>query len=99
MIVPFRLQLSAPASDVKIDTGRAVESLNIDHSPIIGHLTLDPENPHLALTIHWKYLAAPEEHRFAKLTLEIPGQDTIRHVFDAAGDVDDFLELPLPKPP
>lgn len=99
MNVPFRLLLSAPAVDVKIDTGVSVESLNTDHSPVTGRLTLDAENPHLALSIHWKNTVTADEHRFAKLTLELPGQDTFLHVFDAAGDIDDFLELPLPKVP
>jgi len=94
--VPFRLVLSAPAAEVKFDTGRAVPAISPDESPILGKLELDPQNPHLSLVVRWKNPAAAGEHRFAKLTLEAPGQDTFTHVFDADGDIDDFLELPLP---
>jgi len=94
--VPFQLVLSARAVEVKIDTGRAVEAISPDQTPILGKLELDPQNPHLSLVVRWKDAAADGEHRFAKLTLEAPGQDTFTHVFDADGDIDDFLELPLP---
>lgn len=57
---------------------------------------MDPRNPHISLVVRWKTAATPGEHRFAKLTLEAPGQETFTHVFDADGDIDDFLELPLP---
>ncbi|MEO5714512.1 MAG: hypothetical protein ABIT37_13580 [Luteolibacter sp.] len=95
-LVPFRLVLSAPAGEVKIDTGKALPVLPTDVSPIIGNLELDEANPHVSLIVRWKNPAAAGEHRFAKLTLEAPGQDTFTHVFDADGDIDDFLELPLP---
>lgn len=94
--VPFRLVLSAPAAEVKIDTDGAVPAISPDQSPVIGKLELDAKNPHLALIVRWKNAPAAGEHRFAKLTLEAPGQDTFTHVFDADGDIDDFLELPLP---
>lgn len=32
---------------------------------------------------------------FAKLTVEAPGKETFTHVFDAPGDIDDFVELPF----
>ena len=94
--VPFRLVLSAPAAEVKIDTGGLVPAVSLNQSPIIGKLELDAQNPHLSLVVRWKNTPAAGEHRFAKLTLEAPGQDTFTHVFDADGDIDDFLELPLP---
>ena len=50
----------------------------------------------IALVIRWRNPPTAGEHRFAKLTLEIPRQPTFTHVFDADGDIDDFLELPLP---
>ncbi len=94
--VPFRLLLSAPADEVKIDTGKPMPALTLEQSPVIGRLELDSENPHIALIVRWKNAPAASEHRFAKLTLEAPGQPTFTHVFDADGDIDDFLELPLP---
>ena len=95
--VPFRLLLSAPAAAVEIDTGRLLRP-ELTASPISGSLELDPKNPHLALRVRWKVPAGPGEQRFAKLTLEAPGQDTYTHVFDAAGDIDDFLEIPISQP-
>lgn len=89
--VPFRLLLSAPAESVKIDTG-VVSQANRSS----GTLELDPANPRVGLVVRWKTPAAPGEHRFAKLTLEPPGQETLTHVFDADGDIDDIFELPLP---
>jgi hypothetical protein len=97
MIVPFELLLSAAASEIKVDTGRTSRTLEATHSPVIGRFVFDPTNPHLALTVHWKLPATPDEHRFAKLTLEIPGQETFYHVFDAASDIDDVIEIPMPS--
>jgi len=93
--VPFHLVLSAPAVSVEIDTGHLTRP-PADLSPIAGTLELDPNNPRVGLVVHWKNAAAPGEHRFAKLTLEASAQETFTHVFDAAGDIDDFLELPFP---
>ena len=94
--VPFRVVLSAPAAEVKIDTGGPVVPVSPDSSPMIGKLELDPSNPHVSLIVRWKNPPAAGEHRFAKLTLEPPGQATITHIFDADGDIDELLELPLP---
>lgn len=93
--VPFHLVLSAPAAVVEIDTGHVIRPI-ADQSPIAGTLELDPNNPRIGLVVRWKNAAAAGEHRFAKLTLEAPGQETFTHVFDAVGDIDDFLELPFP---
>jgi hypothetical protein len=32
---------------------------------------------------------------FAKLVVEAEGKETFTHVFDADGDIDDFVELPF----
>lgn len=93
--VPFRLLLSDPAAVVEIDTGELIRP-PVDAATLSGTLEIDPKNPHVALVVRWKNPAAAGEHRFAKLTLEAPGQDTFTHVFDADGDIDDFLELPFP---
>ncbi len=91
--VPFTLLLSAPATEVQIDAGQGPQ---IYQPPLRGTLVLDPGNPNLTLTVKWQNPATPGEHRFAKLTLEAHGQPTFVHVFDGTGDLDDFLELPLP---
>jgi hypothetical protein len=93
--IPFRLVLSAPAAAVEINTGKPLQ-LSSEEMPISGTLEMDPTNPHLALIVRWKNPPAAGEHRFAKLTLEAPKQPTFTHVFDADGDIDDFLELPFP---
>lgn len=93
--VPFRLMPSAPVESVEIDTGREIRP-DPGEMPLSGVLELDPKNPHVALVIQWRSPTAAGEHRFAKLTLEPPGQETFVHVFDAEGDIDDFLELPFP---
>ena len=93
--VPFHLVLSAPAASLEIDTGH-LSRPPVEQATISGMLELDPNNPRLGLVVRWKNPSAPGEHRFAKLTLEAPGQETFTHVFDAVGDIDDFLELPFP---
>jgi hypothetical protein len=89
--VPFRLLLSAPATEVEVNAVRLAAD-----PPISGILETDPRNPRVALVVRWKNPTSTGEHRFAKLTLEAPGQETLTHIFDAAGDIDDFIELPLP---
>lgn len=96
--IPFRLLLSAPAAQVEIDTGKVIRP-PLDGPSISGVVELDAKNPRVGLVIRWKQPATSGERRFAKLTLEAPGQETVTHVFDADGDIDDFLELPLPTAP
>ena len=96
--VPFRLLLSAPASLVEIDTGKTIQPA-IDGASLSGTVELDLTNPHVGLLVRWKNPPSAGEYRFAKLTLEIPGQETFTHVFDSQGDIDDFQELPLPTEP
>jgi hypothetical protein len=93
--VPFRLLLSAPAAEIEIDTGKSIRP-PVDGSPVSGVVEIDPANPRVGLIVRWKSPAAAGERRFAKFTLEAPGQETFTHVFDADGDIDDFIELPLP---
>lgn len=97
-LTPFHLLLSAEASELEIDTGRLIRP-SLGGSEIAGTLQLDPRNPRVALVVRWKQPAAAGEHRFAKLRLELPGQPTFTHVFDARGDIDELLELPLPAAP
>ena len=95
MAVPFRLVFSAPAAAVELDAGKVIRPA-VEAATVSGTLEMDAGNPQVALVVRWKNPAVAGEHRFAKLTLEPPGQATITHVFDADGDIDDFLELPLP---
>ena len=93
-LVPFHLTLSAQAAELEIDTGKIIQ-LPVTDSTVSGTLEIDPENPRIGLRIRWKSPVAQSEHRFAKLVLEPPNRSTLTHIFDAAGDIDDFLELPL----
>lgn len=93
--VPFRLLPSSAPAAVEIDTGTVLRPA-IKGSPITGSVEMDLLNPRIALVVRWKNPPAAGEHRFAKLTLEVPGQETFTHVFDSDGDIDDFVELPLP---
>jgi hypothetical protein len=94
--VPYRLLLSAPATEVVLAATNEIRTPVTDGS-LSGVLEIDPANPNLSLIVRWKTPASAGEHRFAKLTLEAAGKDTFTHVFDADGDIDDFLELPLGK--
>jgi hypothetical protein len=96
--VPFRLILSSPASFVEIDSGTKV-SPPVTDGTLSGKLEMDPENPYVGIIIRWKNPIAPGEHRFAKIILEPPGKATFTHTFDAAGDLEDFIELPGPTVP
>lgn len=46
----------------------------------------------IALEISWSSTTAPRH--FAKLQLDVPGQESLTHVFDASGEIDDIWELP-----
>ncbi|RYD19569.1 MAG: hypothetical protein EOP88_18485 [Verrucomicrobiaceae bacterium] len=94
-MIPFRLILSDPASEVVIDAASPLRPATTE-GVIAGNVELDAANPSLGLIVRWKNAATTGEHRFAKLTLEPPGQATFTHVFDADGDIDDFIELPFP---
>jgi len=87
--LPYRLILSAETTEIRLSAGDAPAL-----SETSGRLELPSEHPLISLTVKWKSEPAPGEHRFAKLILEPTGKPTITHVFDAAGDIDDILELP-----
>lgn len=92
--IPYRLTLSAPAEHVEVGTLDGTTT----RSALLGELEVSSEAPVLTLLVRWRDGAETDVHRFAKLTLEIPGRETIEHVFDATGDIDDVWELPPPDP-
>jgi hypothetical protein len=91
--VPYRLMLSAPARSIQISSGAEFRSAGL-----IGKVDLDSANPSIALRVVWENPTVPGERRFAKLTAEVAGQATFHHVFDAPGDIDDYVELPMTSP-
>jgi len=93
----FHLLLSAPAEAVVVSTGR--DEWTAPAAEVAapgGVLEFDRRNPQVSLIVRWAGVPETGEHRFAKLTLELPGRPTIVHVFDSQGDIDEFVELPLP---
>ena len=90
--VPFELILSARAKTVSLEGGAAAVKENGTAAPLTGTLELSGEYPVVFLRVTWD--DPPPGHRFAKLRLEIPGKETLEHVFHAPGDIDDIWELP-----
>jgi hypothetical protein len=93
--IPFSLLLSAPAASVELDAGSLLRP-ELTGARVSGHLLMDPKNPVVELKVRWAQPLQAGEHRFAKLSLEIPKQPTFTQVFDADGDIDELVELPLP---
>lgn len=61
-----------------------------------GTAYIDPETPVVFLKVSSLAKAADDGQRiFAKLVVEAEGEATFTHVFDADGDIDDFVELPF----
>lgn len=56
-------------------------------------MTIDKNEPVIFLNVVWSQDSG--NRRFAKLVVEADGQETFTHVFDADGDIDDFVELPF----
>ncbi len=84
----YRLTLSAEASAIRL------ESADAAHHTAEGRLRLDASHPTVLLEISWRETSP--SHRFAKLTLDLPGKPTLSHVFEAPGDIQDVWEIDLP---
>jgi len=80
----YELLLSASAAEIELGAGGKPASA------MTGVLEITGEEPVISLRIKWA--DASPGHRFAKLRLEIPGRDTLEHVFNASGDIDDIWE-------
>ena len=91
--IPFELILSSSAKEISLDAGAEPFKKADTAEPVSGTLKLSGEHPLVSLQVKWSDTAPG--HRFALLRLEIPGQDTLEHVFNAPGDIDDIWE-PLP---
>ena len=59
----------------------------------LAEMKIAKGNPVLEIRIDW--LEETTANRFAKVVVEAPGFETFTHVFDAEGDIDDFVELPF----
>ncbi len=58
-----------------------------------GDLKIAKDNPVLEVKVDW--LEEGKTRHFAKVVVEAEGQETFTHVFDAEGDIYDFVELPF----
>jgi hypothetical protein len=87
---PFELILSAQAAEITLDAGGRPATAANTAAPLTGTLEIPGENPVISLRIRWADTSPG--HRFAKLRLEVPGKDTLEHVFTAPGDLDDIWE-------
>ncbi len=93
--VPFSLTLSAPATEISLRDPQGAllyeAKFPTPQTEISGLLSVLPEIIHL--TVQWNNSAAPQNY-FAKLQLDVPGKDTLTHVFDGTTHLDDIWELP-----
>lgn len=88
------LTLSGPATSVKIDGYRGAVDLGDAGDGIYsGTVSLDPDSKILLVNVKWAEEA--KGRCFAKLVVEAKYKETFTHVFDAPGDIDDFVELPF----
>lgn len=63
---------------------------------LVGTVSIDPDNPVVFLKVSCLAKTPNDGQRFfAKLVVEAEGEETFTHVFDADGDIDDFVELPF----
>jgi hypothetical protein len=86
----FELLLSGTAKRVTLEADGEPLAFENTAGPLTGKLGLASDKPTIFLKVEWAEATAG--HRFAKLRLEIPGQETREHVFSAPGDIDDLWE-------
>lgn len=89
IVARYEVSLSAEAERIRVTAA--------DDKPIespSGSLLIMPDHAVVALRVEWTKAPDAGVTRFAKLRLEIPGKETFHHVFEAADDIDDVVELP-----
>lgn len=91
----YQLTFSDRPEHVELISGNQVVSRTFSsesmETEIQGDWVIDLSDPVISVKVNWYELG--EKHGFVKLVLEVEGQPTITRVFDAAGDIDDFLEV------
>ncbi|MFM2197901.1 MAG: hypothetical protein RLZZ505_1333 [Verrucomicrobiota bacterium] len=94
------LSFSEPAGSVQLNSGdqAIVAGLPGNLEKMTWHefsteMTIEKNDPVIFLNVVWSQDSG--NRRFAKLVVEAEGQETFTHVFDADGDIDDFVELPF----
>lgn len=90
------LDLKVGERNVALNKGGAWQLEQKKDWEFTGDAMVDRENPVVFLKVGCLPPAGGDVPRFfAKLVVEADGQETFTHVFDAAGDIDDFVELPF----
>lgn len=87
----FELILSGTAKEISLDAGASAVVKTDTAEPVTGTLELSGDAPVVSLRVIWS--EKTPGRRFAMLRLEIPGQETLEHVFTSPGDIDDIWEL------
>jgi hypothetical protein len=86
----FELLLSAAAKSVSLEAGGPAVVQESPAGPLTGTFEIHGEQPVVFLKVVWA--DTTPGHRFAKLRIDRPGQETLEHVFSAPGDIDDLWE-------
>jgi hypothetical protein len=86
----FELLLSGTAKRVTLEAGGEPLAFENTAGPLTGKLPISSDKPTIFLQVEWADAAAG--HRFAKLRLEVSGQETREHVFSAPANIDDLWE-------
>ncbi len=91
----YILTLSERAAFVEIESAGEKSSTNLSSEsgiePLTGDILIDLDKPVVFLKVNWYELG--DRRGFAKLVIEAAGQETVTQVFDATGNIDEFLEL------
>ncbi len=91
----YIVTLSERAAYVEVKSAGEPSSWNLSSEsgiePLTGDIIIDLDKPVVFLKVNWYELG--ERRGFAKLVIEAAGQETVTQVFDAEGNLDEFLEL------
>lgn len=91
----YILTLSERAAFVEVKSAGEPSSWNLSSEsgiePLTGDIVIDTDKPVVYLKVNWYELG--ERRGFAKLVIEAAGQKTVTQVFDAEGNLDEFIEL------
>ena len=98
-MIPAKVRVTLSCLAGMIDVSAGGESMNgkmDEEGNFVGELEIDAENPVVFAKVACIAPNGGESGRnFAKLVVEAEGMETFTHVFDAKGDIDDFVELPF----
>ncbi len=94
MVAKVYLTLSGTADKVAVEGASGAVTLSETATGTFsGEVEIAGDSPVVSVMVVW--LEEGAAHRFAKLVVEAPGEETFTRVFDAPGNIDDFVELPF----